>query len=386
MPDEGKTVPDSKDHPCMAIHSEIAFDAVDSFYLDPKNPRLGRANTARDLSQDEVLALMRDWSLEEIAVSYLQSGIFWPQEALIVVNEERDGQMRRVVVEGNRRLAALLLLREAAQNRPISPKWADLVDVATPNPELFDRVPFITADSRDDVEAFLGFRHVTGIKEWKPAEKAEYIAKLIDERGLSYQEVMRTIGSKTEAVRRNYVAYRVFLQLEDAAEDESLLENVEEKFSVLFLSLRERGVQRYLEVDIRAEPENAQRPVPEDKIQHLIEFASWLFGTSDKAPLVTDSRLIGRFSKILESPEAVDYLRSSDDPDFEVASRKSGADEAELIDRIVRATDEIEQALSTAHLYAASPDVVRRMRRFHRSALELLSKFEDLEQTGGLGG
>ena len=38
-------------------------------------------------SQEEVLDLMRDWVLEELAISYLESG-FWTHEALLVVEED----------------------------------------------------------------------------------------------------------------------------------------------------------------------------------------------------------------------------------------------------------------------------------------------------------
>ncbi len=94
--------------------------------------------------------------------------------------------------------------------------------------DLFKRVPYLLVDSREDIEAFLGFRHVTGIEEWRPAEKAEYIAKLID-KGNDYKTVMRMIGSKTQSVRQNYISYRLLLQIEEAADIPE--ENFEDRFS-----------------------------------------------------------------------------------------------------------------------------------------------------------
>src|SRR6266550_1802566 len=93
----------------MAIDTRIHYAALGDLYFDAKNPRLGRQNTGKDLSQDQVLELMKDWALEELAVSFLESG-FWPQEALIAVRENAGAEQRLVVVEGNRRLAALKLL------------------------------------------------------------------------------------------------------------------------------------------------------------------------------------------------------------------------------------------------------------------------------------
>lgn len=89
----------------MAIQTEIYYAGLDTLFLDPMNPRLGRINTGRHVPQDKILELMRDWTLEELAVSFLESG-YWPQEALICVREELYGRDDSLVVE--RRAAKLL--------------------------------------------------------------------------------------------------------------------------------------------------------------------------------------------------------------------------------------------------------------------------------------
>ena len=122
--------------------------------------------------------------------------------------------------------------------------WTEMKNGQVRLEELFRNVPFIRIEKRSDVDSFLGFRHVTGIKEWAPPEKAYFIAKLIDDKRLSYQEVMRKIGSKTPIVERNYIAFSILEQMKKTEELE--YEEVEKRFSVLFLSLRERGVQRVL--------------------------------------------------------------------------------------------------------------------------------------------
>src|SRR4051812_27008503 len=106
----------------MAINNEIKYVDIDQLMLDPLNPRLGRANTKPDLPQSKIMELMKDWTLDELAVSFIESG-FWPQEALLVVREKLYGKMALVVVEGNRRLAALKFLHEAVQGNRIDKKW-----------------------------------------------------------------------------------------------------------------------------------------------------------------------------------------------------------------------------------------------------------------------
>lgn len=184
----------------MAVKQKIEYENIQNLNLDPRNPRLGREVHESELSQSEILEKMRTWSLEELAVSFLENG-FWPQEALLTTKENLGKKNNSlVVVEGNRRLAALMYLQEAFNGNPANRKWKELVDGKDPG-TLFSSIPYLLVESRKDVEAFLGFRHVTGIKEWHPAEKAEYISRMIDE-GMSYREVMRKIGSQTPAVRQ----------------------------------------------------------------------------------------------------------------------------------------------------------------------------------------
>lgn len=359
------------------MHNQIHYAALDELFLDPMNPRLGRFNTGPDVNQERVLELMRDWTLDELAVSFLESR-YWPQEAMICVREALYSDEKLVVVEGNRRLAAIRYLRDAFDGRPLTRKWQALIEGFHRPDELFQRIPYILADAREDVDAFLGFRHVTGIKEWKPAEKAEYIAKLIDERGMSYEDVMRAIGSKTDPVRRNYIAFRMLKQLEELDEEDISVPHVEDRFSILYLSLREPGIQEFLGVDVRAKPAEAARPVPDEKSGNLANFVRWLFGTDKQDPLFTDSRNVTKFGKLLESPAAVEYLETTDRPSFELAIQKAGAEEPELVELVKAATDNVEQALSRVHLYRDSVDLQKAVDRFGRSATELLRKFPAL--------
>jgi len=362
----------------MAIDTEVRYDHPRNLLLDPKNPRLGRRNTEAGLSQEAILAIMKEWTLDELAVSFIENN-FWPQEALMVVEEELYGSRHRIVVEGNRRLAALQLLFDAKDGRPASPAWAEMV-ASCPASRFDDlsRVPYLKAGSRQDVQAYLGFRHVTGIKQWEPAEKAEFIADLIDNQGMSYQQVTRKIGSRVDAVRQNYISYRLLLQMEET--EGISVEHVEDKFSVLYLSLRTVGVQTFLDIDIRADVARARTPVPPEKLDHLVKFALWLFGTEEREPVVTDSRQIDRFGKALQSPQALAYLERTKFPKLEVAFRLAGGDEAETRELIEQAADNVEQALSTAHHHTDSELMARAVRRLGKDAVQLLSVFPDIKK------
>ena len=367
----------------MPLSNTIQFAALKELFLDPLNPRLGLAAAEPLESQKRVLQLMRSWNLEELAVSFLENG-FWPQEAVIVVKEELYGQPDTlVVVEGNRRIAALICLMQAIKGSPRSRVWRALAEGVTPDHELFKRIPYILADSRAEVIAYLGFRHVTGIKQWDPTQKAEFIASMIDDMDMSYETVRKQIGMRTDTVRRNYIAYRILKQME-TLDIEVSEEGVERRFSVLFLSLREEGVRSFLGIDIRAGPAEAKTPVPQAMIVNLPDFAGWLFGTNDQRPLFTDSRYVGNFARILSSAEAVDYLRSSSTPNFDIALQKAGIEDEEIENQLKEANIQMELALSKIHLHLKSQPIRKAIERLALNAKELVSKYPSIAEQIGL--
>ncbi len=361
----------------MAISKDLDFASIDDLYLDPMNPRLGRHKMGRDVSQEKVLEWMRIFTLDELALSYLESGSFWTHEALLVVKEKIYGNTELIVVEGNRRLAALKYLRNAYLGPTTSRKWQAICESEEPPPELFSKVPYILVDSRDEIQAFLGFRHVTGIKQWGADEKAGFIAKLIDEDGLTYKQVMRKIGSQTPTVRKYYISYRLLLQIEDTVED-IVSEDFGKRFAILYMTLEQEGAKKYLQIDMMAEPDGAKRPVPQAKLQNLANFARWLFGVKGIEPIVRNTGQVSDFGKVLDSEDAVQYLQQTSKPKLEIAHRIAGGDEAEIIRYVQEAANYIELALTRAHAFRNSSKLRQTVDRFGGDALQLLSLFPDI--------
>ena len=367
----------------MSINTELQYASLDELHLDAKNPRLGRSQAEADLSQEKILNLMRNWVLDELAVSYLESG-FWTHEALLVVEEELNGKPQLIVVEGNRRLAALIYLCRSINGNPPSKKWGSLVENLEENKlkelrEIFDQIPYILIDSRGEIESFLGFRHVTGIKQWPPEQKARYITKLIDERGMSYKEVMRKIGSQTPTVRHHYITYRLFLQMEDWLDDFSV-EDAERRFSVMYNALRTQGVQNYLNVDILASEGSAQMPVSKEHRGALGNFARWLFGkkSEDVHPLFTDSRDVSDFGRMLEDHQTIQYLERSKNPSFDDARKLMGGEESDFVQHLSEASANVRIVLTGVHHYKNSEDIQEAVETLGIDVQQLLSIFPNI--------
>lgn len=188
---------------------------------------------------------------------------------------------------------------------------------------------------------------------------------------------MRKIGSLTPAVRQNYISHRLYLQIQDSV-DAVPLSKMEARFSVMYLSLRTKGVQNYLKIDIMADPKRARKPVPRSKLKELERFAIWLFGTEKKLSFIRDSRQIEDFGRILESKKAVQYLEREQTPKFEVAVRMSGGDEVEVVRLIEEASDKIELSLARVRAHRKSLKVQRAVKRAGEAVYSLLDFFPDI--------
>src|SRR5450432_2850119 len=80
---------------------------LDKLRLDATNPRLAELGIASNASQPEILkALWDEMAVEEVAMSIAYSGYF--EHEPLFVEDKGDGT--HTVIEGNRRLAAVVLL------------------------------------------------------------------------------------------------------------------------------------------------------------------------------------------------------------------------------------------------------------------------------------
>lgn len=301
----------------------------DELLLDPKNPRLRRAPNAALLDQPDLLKEMVAWELDELIVSYLESG-FWKHEPLIVVEEHDPGCDGLVVVEGNRRLAALKCLRTVARGEAIPSRrltrlivdWFENNRPISPNDEMFTSVPFVQYPDRRSVDAYLGFRHVTGVKQWEPQEKATFIAHLIDQRGYDYTETAKLIGSYGEYVRRNYIAYHLLNRAEELIDDDQAiqaLDRARDDFSVFFLSLREDGVRRYLDISLDIPPHDVLPAIDGVDKAKITKFLVWMFGSEEQDSLLGESRNIKKFAEVLSTPDALTYINERPSPSLDIA-------------------------------------------------------------------
>src|ERR1022692_2307003 len=116
--------------------------SVANLHLDSKNPRLGRETTSR--APREIIQYLFDHDKAlEVAESIACRGYF-PNEPLLAIVENG----RHVIVEGNRRLAALKALREPGLLEGSVQRQVERLSRRITDPQGITTVPVTIAPSR----------------------------------------------------------------------------------------------------------------------------------------------------------------------------------------------------------------------------------------------
>ena len=165
---------------------EITRFQVSDLAFDVRNPRLAEFEIG-DRESDLIKVLWETMDVRELVLSIAASGYF-EHEPVIVVKEEG----RNVVIEGNRRLAAVKLL--------LSPTLAKDLKANVPTVEagLKDSLREIPAllSTRKGAWRYLGFKHVNGPAKWGSYAKSQYIADVHRTYGVPLDDIARQLATR----------------------------------------------------------------------------------------------------------------------------------------------------------------------------------------------
>jgi hypothetical protein len=339
--------------------------------FDPANPRL--PDELQPRTQPALLSyLSTTKALEQLGESMARVGYF-DEEPLLVVPSDH----RYTVVEGNRRLAALRLLTDPkAREKVGATAWDRLADEAAQSGHTFEGIPCLVYGRRTDLIAFLGFRHVTGIAPWSAEAKARFIANLVLDYGFDFYQVGRAIGSRQDAVRRQFVAFQA---LRAAAKQDADTSLAEDHFGVWYRALQNPTIRAYVGVRGWNEGIEPDLPVLTGGIDRLVEALAWLFGEGedgrDPPPVIRDSREIDKLGEVLKDERATALLRRTRNL---AASRESlGGDRDILVGSLSTAHHHLLIALGQADLFAGDEKIIEladRVRSRANKVAETLSR------------
>ena len=325
---------------------------ISALRLDPDNPRLPADKQG---ASQEDLAVDLDLGYEALTVAdSIATHGFFNSEPLIVVPDEIAGTW--VVVEGNRRLTALLGLTDPRirSQFPDPEAWELLSEKASIDPST--EVPVVVAPDRKSVVPIIGFRHISGILAWTPFAQARYVAKLVDEDGMAFGEVGHTIGIEKGRAGNLYREQAIAKQ---AAELGIETGPVESAFSLLTVAMSNTKLRDFVSAPLGSRLRAGDPPIPSDKLSELKELLTWVFGSDESPALIADSREISRLGHVVGTPLGLDALRNGDT--LEQAQQKideAGLDtHVRLVRRLTTARSALQAAQEDIAEHADLPDV-----------------------------
>jgi len=340
-------------------------------HFDRENPRIvvmGYSDEA-----DIVRELYDQYDVDELIQSILSAG-YIDFEPLIVL---RNGN---IVLEGNRRLAALRLIADEGLRRKLK---ISLPDIADPRP-LPQTVRVLLVDHRDDARSFIGFKHINGPHKWDALAKARYAAQWY-ESGADIDTLSRTLGDNHHTVRRLVNGWYV---LQQAIKDGFDLAQISKKsfpFSHLYTALTRASVRDYLGLsneDLSAPPQaNPVAPARREELQQLM---SWLYGQEHKGePTLIQSQNpnLNELSKVLAHPEAKAMLMAR--RDLRVAYERVEPASARFEEALMTAAKQCEDVLGLAGAYNGDATLLKVAEGMQRTTRALMSTMrEQQDETG----
>ncbi|HHQ4308277.1 TPA: ParB N-terminal domain-containing protein [Serratia fonticola] len=283
--------------------------ATSDLSFDPQNPRFYRLN---DASSDAAVVeeMLDDESVHDLMLSIGQQGYF-PGEPLLVFT---DGT-KFIVAEGNRRLAAVKLLNSELQ--PPSKKSKSIQDIRDDTQHKPTSLPCLVYNQREDVLRYIGYRHITGVKEWDSLSKAKYLKELCEKfyAGVNKDDLLknlaREIGSKPHYVGTLLTALKIY----DVAHDRDFfnlsMNETDVEFSYITTALSYSSITEWLGLEDKKDFEK-----PDLDNDNLKDFFAWCFVRDQQGrTIIRESRRLKDIAKIVANDDAVSNLRETADID-----------------------------------------------------------------------
>ena len=327
--------------------SDIGFVAPSDLDFDVSNPRF--LDEGFTTEQQVLEYLVGAVDVDELLQSIRSAG-YVDFEPLIVERESR------IVLEGNRRLAALRLLSDDALRNRLKVR---LPDVPDPKP-LPERIRVKWVDNRTEARAFIGFKHINGPFKWDALAKAKFAAEWFEDGG-DVVTISRTLGDNHNTVRRLVNGWYALKQAGDDGFDREDRSKARFAFSHLYTALTRASVREFLGLtpeDLSAPPK--PDPVPAENTDNLRKLMSWLYGQERRGePTLVQSQNpnLNQLCEVLGHPEAQQMLLAK--RDLRVAYERVEPPSSRFADALMKAARQSEEAMAASGSYDGDPTLLR---------------------------
>ena len=311
----------------MSDTHDIKLVKVSDLSLDLDNPRFAGTSIAQT-EQEMIKFLYEEADLEELLLSFLNSGYLDFEPIVVRRNDSK-------VLEGNRRVAALKLIKDEDLRRAIG---VELPAVVSP-PIMPEEIRAVIVEDTKEARSFIGFKHINGPKTWDALSKAKYAADWHDE-GVALQEIARSLGDTFNTVNRLVHGYKILEQAKANGFDPSKRTGRRLAFSHLYTAITRSSIRDWLEIDDSQEA----GLVPEAAKSKLKQLMSWLYGQTSDEPAVVKSQNpdLNKLADVIAHEAARDVLIAS--RDLNAAWEETEAQSKRLEKSLIQAVRHTEAA------------------------------------------
>lgn len=291
----------------LAIGGRVETLPLSALDLDHENPRLPLTLRDDDAGQSE-LALHIDKHNDALRVARsIDRHGFFTSEPLIGV----PSGDRYTIVEGNRRLVALKGLADPELRASLeaqTPGWRSLGTLPSDA-----EIPVVVVEARHQVDALLGFRHISGIEPWDPFAQARFVADLVERNG-DFAEVAQIVGRSETEVRSMYRDHDIVEQAKTEFDLDT--SRVEKSFGVFSAAMGLVKLREYVGAPAPRHVDAETYPIPDESAKQLARLLEYIFGDErGRGRVITDSRQLRTLARVLsdDSGNAERVLRQSRD-------------------------------------------------------------------------
>ena len=324
----------------------VAQVPVELLVLDRMNPRL--VNGAENVTDEEIVRRFhRADDLGELLQSIAANG-YLDIEPMIVVQENAQF----VVLEGNRRLAAIRLFREPSLALAVF-QTPERVETNIPEmPKEFrstlNEVSVYPVGAREDARSYIGFKHINGPAKWDSYAKAKFAAQWHRQGEAGIDEIAARIGDKHATVKRMVHAIYVL----DQAQDQEIFDIANRtvpriNFSNLYTALARKEYRQFLGLPADwANYDPHPNPIPKENLDNLSKVLVWLYGAKDeniRSVVQRQNPDIKHLGEVLENQEGLAVLTAGGSLESAYAAIQPA--EQEFSASLLRARAEIQAAL-----------------------------------------
>lgn len=179
---------------------------VSSLTLDLDNPRLGHIIDVAN--QTKIIKYLIDKErVYELAKKISEEGYFVGEEPIICIEGNK-----KIVLEGNRRVAALKILKDPTKYLPSTKSRILLRNIASNNIDVNRKVKCHIAPNRLMANPIIYERHKgDAVQKWKTGNQYAFVAQMYDE-GLSIDDICNVLNETRANVLSPIKAYNLFLE------------------------------------------------------------------------------------------------------------------------------------------------------------------------------